>query len=237
MSPLISRRVFLAGAGSLLYIVQTRWSIVVQDSVTGDMRKGVELGLTEAQQMARLLGHSVELTSRAAGTATTTAGVVVVGAATDSPPSIPVVRLRSSDKAPPACTFTVAASAARKDAALRQWMAQQPGGDTTRLSVVEWHPTLKRFGASELNERFEFKHKIPMSGDAWLGWIAVKALSEAAMRRIVDAAACDEFVRIRFDGHKGSALRFDPGTRELRQPLYILERSPQGERVLGEVNP
>jgi hypothetical protein len=227
---------FLVGTGSLLFVVQTRWSLVVHDSVSGDMRKGVELGLSEAQQMARLLGHSVELTSSATGNAATTAGVIVLSPAKDSPDAIPIVRLRAGDDAAAVCTFSVGASAARKDVALKQWTAKQPGADSARLSVVEWHPTLKRFGASELNERFQLQHKTAMSADAWLGWVAVKAITEAAMRR-TEGAACDEFARVRFDGHKGTALRFDPGTRELRQPLYILERSPEGERVLGEVNP
>jgi hypothetical protein len=232
----ISRRGFLAGTGGLVLLRQPQWSIVVSPSLSPDMRKGIELGAVEAGQMAKLLGQAIGLVEGTPADASRVAGVI-----TGSPPAkagadVPVVLLKSAGARESPCVFTVGASDARKAAALNQWLAKEGKPDPGDLSVVEWHATLRRFGASEVNERFQAQHKAPMSPESWLGWVAVKALAEAAMRRI-GSGACEAFARLRFDGHKGRALRFDPETGELQQPLYIVQGSPDGGRVLGEVMP
>jgi hypothetical protein len=236
MAYLISRRDLLAATGGLVLLRQARWSIVADGTITGEMRKGAELGIAEAGQMARLLGQSIELVADSPGATGSVAGFIT---RTRDPEGhvTPVVTLEPGASRH-ACVFSVAASEARKAAALQQWASTEAGpGDRAGLTVLEWHPSLKRFGASEVNERFVAQHGTPMTSAAWLGWIAVKALAEAAMRREAPAEACDGFRRLRFDGHKGVPLRFDPDTRELRQPLYIVERTATGEKVLGEVHP
>jgi hypothetical protein len=79
--------------------------------------------------------------------------------------------------------------------------------------AVAWHPALARYGAGELNERFEEQTGEKMDEDAWLGWLATKIALESALRR-------REFSQTRIDGHKGVALRFDG--RQLQQPLYVV---------------
>jgi hypothetical protein len=93
------------------------------------------------------------------------------------------------------------------------------GGRTFRISPdapgrVAWHPSLKRFGAGELNERFLKKTSHAMDEAAWLGWIAVKIAAEAGLRNRGIGAA-------RIDGHKGVSLRFAPDGK-LIQPLYVV---------------
>lgn len=48
--------------------------------------------------------------------------------------------------------------------------------------IADWHPEFRRYGAGELNERFERAYGTPMTPPAWHGWIAVKAIGEAALR-------------------------------------------------------
>jgi hypothetical protein len=92
--------------------------------------------------------------------------------------------------------------------------------------VVVWHESLERFGAEQLNDRYRAATQRPMSGDAWLGWFAMKVLAEAALRSrsVAPAVLTNYLARAAFDGHKGSPLAFD-AHRRLQQPLYVLERT------------
>jgi ABC transporter substrate binding protein (PQQ-dependent alcohol dehydrogenase system) len=106
--------------------------------------------------------------------------------------------------------------------------------------VEIWHPSLERFGAAQLNDRFRARFAAEMDGPAWAGWMAAKALWEASLRaRGTDPAALRahlERAATRFDGHKGWPLSFRPGDRQLRQPLYLVADAPGGAtRVVGEV--
>ena len=90
-------------------------------------------------------------------------------------------------------------------------------GKSYRISPREkaaWHPSLKKFGAGELNERFQRETKHPMDEAAWLGWVAVKIAAEAALRG-------QEIGKVRIDGHKGVPLKFD-AQGDLIQPLYVI---------------
>lgn len=91
------------------------------------------------------------------------------------------------------------------------------GGATFRISPARkgglaWRPSLQKFGAGELNERFLRETKHPMDEAAWLGWVAVKIAAESALRG-------QDLANIRIDGHKGVPLRFD-ANRQLVQPVY-----------------
>ena len=85
----------------------------------------------------------------------------------------------------------------------------------------EWQPGLERFGAGELNERFRRQARRPMTADAWCGWVAIKAIAEAALhaRSTAPADVADALRVLRFDGHKGEPLYFDDRQR-LVQPSY-----------------
>lgn len=97
--------------------------------------------------------------------------------------------------------------------------------DETRALAwpVLWSPELFRYGAGELNERYEEQTGAPMDEGAWSGWIAAKLVLESVLRR----KPLDE---VRIDGHKGALLRFEHG--HLRQPIYVKVRTEKGVEVV-----
>lgn len=100
--------------------------------------------------------------------------------------------------------------------------------------AVVWHPSLFRYGAAQINERFRDASGTGMDGRAWAGWMAVRIAFDAAQRAgSTSPAALAEHLaspRAIFDGHKGMQLSFHPDTHELRQPLYVTA----GDRVIGQ---
>jgi len=113
----------------------------------------------------------------------------------------------------------------------RQALARHP--DRNDLHVVDWHHDLKKFGADALNLRFSRRFEQPMDEAAWRGWMAVKLITELALR-YPDAVATDKIEELSLDGHKGMPLRFDPRSRHLIQPVYLVDA---GEKVVEEVAP
>ncbi|HEV7595311.1 MAG TPA: ABC transporter substrate-binding protein [Gemmatimonadaceae bacterium] len=91
-------------------------------------------------------------------------------------------------------------------------------------SVTLWGPSLQRFGASQINDRYRDKYQLGMDGFAWAGWAAVKIASEAALRtRSTSPAKLVSYLEspaTQFDGHKGWPLTFRIADHQLRQPLY-----------------
>ena len=96
-------------------------------------------------------------------------------------------------------------------------------------SVVLWTPTLERYGASQINDRYRAKYGTPMDGGAWAGWVAMKIAAEAALRaHSGDAAAILFYLEspsVSFDGHKGWPLSFRLTDHQLRQPLYVAQET------------
>jgi hypothetical protein len=113
----------------------------------------------------------------------------------------------------------------------RQAFARHP--DRNDLHVVDWHHDLKKFGADALNLRFSRRFEQPMDEAAWRGWMAVKLITELALR-FPDASAMDKIGELSIDGHKGMPLRFDPRSHHLIQPVYLVDA---GEKVVEEVAP
>jgi hypothetical protein len=186
---------------------------------------GVRFGVLEADHTGRLLGHHIEL---------------VASPAVDRGPMVEARDARVVIQADigAECAFIVSASAERQRDTLRHW-AGMPGRGASdgaaAYAVVEWHPTLEKYGASEVNDRFRRETGEPMTAPAWLGWVAVKIIAESAWRADSGTEPCRAIRRLRVDGHKGRPLTIDPRTRELRQPLYIIDTN--SDRVVGEVNP
>lgn len=92
-----------------------------------------------------------------------------------------------------------------------------------------WHAGLTRFGAAQLNERFEKHLRGQPSSGTWAGWMAVKVVWETALRtgRLDARVLAGSLLHPEqpgFDGHKGEALAFD-GVHQLRQPLYTVAGS------------
>jgi hypothetical protein len=73
-----------------------------------------------------------------------------------------------------------------------------------------------------------------MTEGAWAGWAAVKAIVEAGLRA-QGSSPCADLGALRFDAHKGALLTFRDGA--LRQPTYVVERTPAGGRVVAELPP
>jgi hypothetical protein len=165
-----------------------------------DAAAGVAMGIAEAKRAAELLGRRIAWkTSPAGADAMISADAIVVGN----------------------CRYALMPAKPALDARLDAWAAKQKnaaGAET--LVVAAWHHSLTKFGAAELNERYERFASRFMTSDAWLGWCAVKALTEAWLQ--AGGALCRSLDALEFDAHKGEPLRFEE--RALRQPLYLIDR-------------
>jgi hypothetical protein len=205
-------------------------------------RNGVTIGLEEAQRTGRLFGWEIELVRQpdsldiAGAVAFLSAGGVtaIVGDLERAP-------LPAWERNGPLVLSIARRSTAPGNSA-RRFFFLLPGIDLPRAgevqqtqsaadgTVMAWHPTLERFGAGEINQRFRARFGVGMDEHAWAGWMAMKILIEAALRTgSADARALESFLSSaagRFDGHKGVPVYFDIATRELVQPVFSVR---QGE--------
>jgi hypothetical protein len=206
-------------------------------------RSGLVLGVEEANHAAALFGGSVTLVSLA-GVESLPHGVsALIGGDDDagcehdadraaaaavlflnvgcSDDSLRGTRCRRT-------TFHVAPS----DAMYRDALRLAHAGAGARGAA--WDPSLARFGADTLNDRFRARFDAPMTADAWTAWLAVKILWESALRtRASDPATLGAYLArdtTQFDGHKGQALSFRAWDHQLRQPVYVMRDG----RVLGQ---
>lgn len=207
----MNRREFLASLAALAIAPEERVIRVGHMASDESATRGAQLGAEEAGRTAELLGARFELTPDLEGV------VAVVGEA--ELPGVPL--LTTGDRSEPGPlrpnVFHVSSSRAERRAALARWGGE--GGE-----VVDWHPSLTRFGAEQLNSRFESRFGAPMDSLAWASWLAVKVAAEMALRST-------PLERLRFDGHKGVRLWFRPEDHELHQPLYVVV----GGKVVAEV--
>ena len=202
-----------------------------------DESAGMRLGLLEATRTASLLGVTLAVSddmNRSSAPFGLVVGAgepggVALGATTR------LVLVRPARRKPRPCEYWVAGADSDRRQALEQWSAK-PGAPTGSLRLEEWHSTLRKFGALELNERYMHTIGRPMTSAAWRGWFAVKAFAEAYLRDPVNPDACAGFPSMTFDGHKGRPLAFDPATRGLRQPLYVVRRWNGADEVIAEVS-
>ena len=183
--------------------------------------------LVREERVAAIVGAGGDDSAREAGAMADAAGILFVNAGARSD------ALRGAE-----CrrnVFHVEASEAMYAAALAG--RREGSGDAT--AAVLWHPSLERFGAGQLNDRYRARFGGEMDGPAWAGWMAVKALWEASLRaRSTDPAALRTYLErgaTQLDGHKGWPLSFRARDRQLRQPLYLVASAGDGSRVVGEV--
>ncbi|HVG08381.1 MAG TPA: hypothetical protein VNM67_11795 [Thermoanaerobaculia bacterium] len=209
----MTRRELLASLAVLPFLGERR--VIRVGHVASDERavRGAQLGAEEAGRTAELLGARFELSTDLEGV------IAVVGE--EERPGVPL--LTTGDMGDPgplrANVFHVSSSPAERREALARW-----GGEGGQ--VVDWHSSLTRFGAEQLNSRFESRFGAPMDSLAWASWLAVMIAAEMALR-------ATSLERLRFDGHKGERLWFRPEDHGLRQPLYVVA----GGKVVGEVLP
>lgn len=176
--------------------------------VSDALRAGVELGLHDVTEAARLLGVRLRVHRD--------------GAAADADDAVFVV-MKDAD-GPDGWTDGPAWPARIHTCRLTHWRAgawsvassSRPGA-----ASCDWRHDLRVDGAASLNERFARRAGFPMDERAWRGWMAVKVAFDVALR----AAAGEHDVRaLRFDGHKGQSLRFGEDGH-LEQPTYDAVRA------------
>jgi hypothetical protein len=214
----MTRREFLASLAVFAFKGEER--VIRVGHLASDERalRGAQLGAEEAGRTAELLGARFELRHDPQGV------IALVGGAGLGNLGIPLLTIRApedmSDPGPlRPHVFHVSSTPAERREALARW-----GGEGGQ--VVDWHSSLNRFGAEQLNGRFESRFGAPMDSLAWASWMAVMIAAEMALR-------ATPLERLRFDGHKGERLWFRPEDHGLRQPLYVVA----GDKVLGEVAP
>ena len=93
------------------------------------------------------------------------------------------------------------------------------------LETAAWHWTWERYGAPQVNSRFERKSGgRHMAGGDWAAWIAVKMIVQSALRtRSVDFAKQRAFILGdgSFDGDKGLAVSVRPWDHQVRQGILL----------------
>jgi ABC transporter substrate binding protein (PQQ-dependent alcohol dehydrogenase system) len=93
------------------------------------------------------------------------------------------------------------------------------------LEPVAWHWTWEHNGAPQVNSRFEKRSGgRHMEGADWAAWIAVKMITQAALRtRSAEFDAQRKFIlgEGSFDGNKGVAVSVRPWDHQLRQAVLL----------------
>jgi ABC transporter substrate binding protein (PQQ-dependent alcohol dehydrogenase system) len=93
------------------------------------------------------------------------------------------------------------------------------------LEPVAWHWTWEHNGAPQVNSRFEKRSGgRHMEGADWAAWIAVKMVTQAALRtRSTEFDAQRKFIlgEGSFDGNKGLAVSVRPWDHQLRQAVLL----------------
>jgi hypothetical protein len=103
--------------------------------------------------------------------------------------------------------------------------APRPVVGTEGLRPLAWHWTWERYGAPQLNQRFERRIGRHMQAEDWAAWAAVRAVVEAISRtRSTDVAALRAFMmgdEFSLDLYKGAPGSFRPWSGQLRQPILL----------------
>lgn len=218
---------------------------LVVDSHHSDYARGVLFGAEEARRSGELLRLPLDLYTVAEPTSDRLepllstlrerGAVAVVAALPDE------MQALLEQAAPAAGLVVMDARAARAgapdrpgvfrtglaEAAYRRALLHALDGRTVPgYRAVLWDPGLFRYGAEQLNERYRRRFAAGMTGEAWAGWMAVKAVSEAILRaRHGGRAGVIERLggaRVAFDGHKGVPLDFTGPGATLAQPVYVI---------------
>lgn len=132
-------------------------------------------------------------------------------------------------------TLHVAPSRALRRAAL----ATLPQAARANVRAVAWDGSLERFGAGEVNARFRQQFRRDMTERAWLGWAAVKLVTDLALQSGSPTIAAALTRARALDAHKGRALRVREGDGQLLQPLYLVHTGDSARsvpRVIAEVS-
>jgi ABC transporter substrate binding protein (PQQ-dependent alcohol dehydrogenase system) len=115
------------------------------------------------------------------------------------------------------------------------WLARPVGG-TQGLIPAAWHRAHESWGAVQLHRRFEQQAERWMTPRDFAGWVAVRAIGEAATRtqsvdpqEMYDYLLSDSF---ELGAYLGDPVTFRTWDRQLRQPVLVA-----GPRMIASVSP
>jgi hypothetical protein len=195
-----SRREFLKAMAVMPFALQARLTAldfhvaIVHDESVPDALRGARMAFGEVSRAAQLLGSTTHATVHfSAEDLSHVSGVV--GAVKDP--------ARLSDVSVPVINTAAA-----------------PDGDHIwHVTGITWDGKGEKFGAAQLNARYQAAYSREMTSEAWAGWFGVKVLWEAAVRSdSAEPGSIQQYLRsprATFDGHVGRPLRFDPETHRL----------------------
>ncbi len=93
------------------------------------------------------------------------------------------------------------------------------------LQASAWHRAAERYGAPQVNHRFERDAGRPMSDMDWSAWVAVKAMAEAVAReKAMTGAAISSALlsgKVEIEMTKGIPGSFRAWDHQLRQPIML----------------
>lgn len=106
----------------------------------------------------------------------------------------------------------------------RTWLPRPVMG-TQGLVAVAWHPTHEQWGAVQMQRRFKEKAKRWMQERDYAGYLAVRAIGEAATRaESADLGQIRAYLlggQFALQGYKGNPLSFRAWDGQLRQPVLL----------------
>lgn len=252
LSSLSRRRFLVAMAGAVASAREQRVVLRVgfaPGASTAEAERGARLGAEEAGRAASLFGGSVELLVDADPRALLDARAAVLVGGFDDAACARLAAL-AAGRGPRAVVLNVGAPGDALRATCRPHLFHVAASDAMRRAardaagsgggeVALWHPSLEKYGAAQLNDRYRARFGGAMGGAAWAAWMAVKVAAESALRaRSAEPAALAAHLArpgVRFDGHKGRPLIFGAGDHQLRQPLYLVRAGAGGVESAEEI--
>ncbi len=108
-----------------------------------------------------------------------------------------------------------------------QTALSRPVIGATGLVALEWHWAFERYGAPQVNSRFETQsdNGRRMAWQDWSAWIATRAVltafAKARGNTLDDVNALLRSDKLRLDGSKGAQMSFRPWSGQLRMPVLL----------------
>jgi ABC transporter substrate binding protein (PQQ-dependent alcohol dehydrogenase system) len=112
----------------------------------------------------------------------------------------------------------------------------RPIAGTQGLVPTAWSPVFDEYASTQLQNRFRRAAQRPMNAGDYAGWLALRAIGEAATRSgNTDPRAIGAFMRseeFSLAGYKGAPLSFRAWDGQLRQPVLLAD-----DRSLVSISP
>lgn len=210
--------------------------------VKSEARRGVELGISEANTQGKFLGLSFRVINNP-----TPLQVRILGnikAVASDQEAYELRTLAAEFSGLPIFNITERSETLREechdnllhvitsDEMLDDAMDQWSNGEVNSSSkAIGWHHSLKKYAASQLNARYQEKFQEPMSEHAWAGWASIRIISDTIARTENHSRLLSIIKNnLKFDGQKGVSMSFRENG-QLRQPILIIKN----QKVVGEI--